>query len=436
MTKRQKLEVRRIAIVSRLNEIGDVEGEDYNEEVRNEEAGLKTELRQTDSRIETALLTEGAEEAEARGAFGPGDGEAGERGRLLRETRMAEYLTPALAGTGLTGRPAELNAALEAPIAGTGGGVMVPFDVLAGPELRQAPADPERRAFTGTTQNDGSEVQRPTLQRLFGPGVFDQLGVRVDTVPTGKSEWALISTGIAPAQAKEATAAAAAVAATYAFANLRPKRLTGVYELTHEIIASVADAEASIRRDLVDAAKSAMSNLLINGDAPTTQNPQNVEGFLTAITAPGNAGATAVYADYASAHAQFDGLHASTEREVSSAVGVDVLKHAASVFQAGSGESGSEAMERRSMSCMSSVYIPSAANSGQSVHNLFHLSGPNGGGVMRGDSVAAMWAPGLEIIRDQYTKASQGVLLTWVGLWDAKVAFRSAAYVRTAFDIT
>ena len=152
MTKRQKLELRRIAVVSRLNEIGDIEGEDYNEEVRNEEAGLKTELRQTDSRIETALLTEGAEEAEARGAFGPGDGEAGERGRLLRETRMADYLTPALAGTGLTGRPAELNAALEAPIAGTGGGVMVPFDVLAGPELRQAPADPERRAFTGTTQ--------------------------------------------------------------------------------------------------------------------------------------------------------------------------------------------------------------------------------------------------------------------------------------------
>ena len=177
-----------------------------------------------------------------------------------------------------------------------------------------------------------------------------------------------------------------------------------------------------------------MSDLIINGAAPDNSNPQNVEGFLTAITAPSDASATAVYSDYASSHAVFDGIHASTEREVSSLVGVDTLKHAASVFQSGSGESGSEAMERRSMSCRSSSYIP-AANSGQSKGNLYHLAGPNGG-AMRGDSVAAMWSGSLEIIRDPYTKASQGIVLTWVALWDAKVAFRAAAYARKAFKIT
>ena len=227
------------------------------------------------------------------------------------------------------------------------------------------------------------------------------------------------------------------MAATFSFANLKPKRLTGQYELTHEIIASVSDAEQAIRRDLADAVRSAMSNLIINGQAPTTQNPQHVQGFLATITAPGDAAATAVYADYASSHAQFDGIHASTEREISSILGVDVLKHAASVFQSGSGESGSEAMERRSMSCMSSSYIPNAdSTTGQSMGNIYHLAGPNGGGVMRGDSVAAMWSPGLEIVRDLYSKASQGIILTWIGLWDAKVAFRSAAYARIAFKIT
>ena len=40
---------------------------------------------------------------------------------------------------------------------------------------------------------------------------------------------------------------------------------------------------------------------------------------------------------------------------------------------------------------------------------------------MRGDSVAAVW-PTLEIIRDIYTQASQGVTLTWVSLWDAYAA--------------
>ena len=118
--------------------------------------------------------------------------------------------------------------------------------------------------------------------------------------------------------------------------------------------------------------------------------------------------------DYASAHAGGIDGHScrNGNRGFSSVIATDVYKHAASVYQSGSGESGSEALRRRSMSCRASSYIP-AAVSGQSKGNLFHLSGPNGGGVMRGDSVAAMW-PTLEVIRDIYSKASQGVLLTWV----------------------
>ena len=145
------------------------------------------------------------------------------------------------------------------------------------------------------------------------------------------------------------------------------------------------------------------------------QNPQRIlgGGFLTKIAAPGDASATATYADYAGSHAQFDGIHAATEREISSLVAVDVLKHSASVYQTGSGESGSEAMERRSMSCMSSSYIPAATNAGQALNNIYHLSGPNGG-AMRGDSIAATW-PTLELIRDIYSQASQGVVLTLGG---------------------
>ena len=119
---------------------------------------------------------------------------------------------------------------------------------------------------------------------------------------------------------------------------------------------------------------------------------------------------------------------------MASVVGVSVYQHAAAVYQAGSGESGSEALARRGMSCMASPYVGAAAGSGQHKLNLFHAAGPNGGS-MRGDSVAAMW-PTLEIIRDIYSKASQGVVLTWVTLWDAQTAFRSAAYKRLAFDIT
>ena len=77
-----------------------------------------------------------------------------------------------------------------------------------------------------------------------------------------------------------------------------------------------------------------------------------------------------------------------------------------SVYQTGSGESGSEALDAAVDGVsMSSSYITAATNAGQALNNIYHLSGPNGGGVMRGDSIAAMW-PTLEVIRDIYSQAS------------------------------
>ena len=278
-------------------------------------------------------MAEGEEEAATRGLFGSGDGESAETRRLLGTVTLADYLNPAAAGGGIEGRAAEVNAALKLPVAGKGGGVALPWEIL------------ETRAFTDTAANDGPEMQRPILQRLFGPGVMDAMGLRLDSVPAGRAEWPLISGGVAPAQAKEGAAAAAAVAATFAFANLKPKRLTGVYEYTHEEAASVAAIEQALRRDLADAVKASMSHQIINGAAPTNTNPHHVQGFLATITAPGDAADTATYADYAGSHASgIDGIHAEMEAKVSSVVGVDVYQHAATVYQTGSGESGSEAL--------------------------------------------------------------------------------------------
>ena len=99
----------------------------------------------------------------------------------------------------------------------------------------------EVRAVTTTTQYGGPTMQRPILQRLFGPSLFDMLGVRVDTVPAGRSEWPLISAGVAPAQTQENVDAPAAVAWTVGPQTLRPKRLTGRYEFTAEAAVSVID---------------------------------------------------------------------------------------------------------------------------------------------------------------------------------------------------
>ena len=171
MTKAQRLQVEQSERRQRLNEL--LTAETLTDEQRAEMDTLTKRAQQIEVELRAALVVEGQEEAEARSLFGNGDGEAGERGRLLEQTTIIDYLAPASAGKGIEGRAADLNAALELPTVGAGGGVPVPWDMI------------ETRAFTTTTQNDGSERQCPILQRLFGPGIMDTLGVRVDTVPVG-----------------------------------------------------------------------------------------------------------------------------------------------------------------------------------------------------------------------------------------------------------
>ena len=436
MTNAQKLAIRLSEIRSKLNELSGLDR--VTDEQRNEIDSLASEFQAKEAQHRAALTVEADEQRAAEGEFGNADGEPAEVRALLDRVRIGDYLAPAAAGSGLVAAPAELAAALKVPVAGMSGGVAVPWEVL-GRGLAQRRAAPERRAFTTTGQNDGPEMQRPILQRLFGPGVLDALGVRIDAVPAGRTEWPLIATGVAPGQVIEGTAAAAAVAATFSYANLKPKRLTGRYEFTHEIAASVGDVEQALRRDISDAIMSAMSNMIINGAAVDSSDPAtaaNIEGFVAKLAAPTAPSAEASFADYAGSHAGLvDGIHAENEMQVSSVISVGAYTHAASVYQTGSGESGSEALMRRSMSCMASSFIPVPAGTPLLTNgNIYHAAGPNGGGVMRGDSVAAVW-PTLEIVRDIYSQASQGVVLTWVSLWDAAVAFRSTAYARKAFQV-
>ena len=275
------------------------------DEVRAEADRLAGEYRTGETQHRSALIAEGEEAAAAEGAFGAGDGEPAEVRALLDRVRLPDYLNAAAAGIGLAGAPAELAAALAVPTVGPGGGIAIPWRMLAGPEP-EARTVPEARAFTTTGAYSGPTMQRPILQRLFGPGIMDALGVRMDTVPAGMSEWPLITGGVAPGQVIEGTAAAAAVTAVFSTATLRPKRLTGRFEFTHEVNAQVMDLEQALRRDLADAVTAAMSDAILTGavvDPNDAATAANVTGFLNRIAAPTDPAAESTYADYAGAHA-------------------------------------------------------------------------------------------------------------------------------------
>ena len=82
MTTAQKHALRLSEIRQRLNTIGGLEGDAYDEAVQNEERALMTELDTTEVRYRNALKTEGAEAATAQGQFGPtATAKARKRGR-------------------------------------------------------------------------------------------------------------------------------------------------------------------------------------------------------------------------------------------------------------------------------------------------------------------------------------------------------------------
>ena len=378
MIHSQKLELRRSLVRQRLAELSGVD--ELDDAMRDETDKLTTEWTDLETRHRAAIISEGEDEASRAETFESTDGEYRE---IRSRANLGAYLGAAAAGTGVTpGSPEdELNGALE--VRSSGGGVPIPWAML---EAGRGPVEArETRVFTETSASDGSNIQRPILQRLFGEGLFDSLGVRLDSVPVGRSEWPLISGGAAPAMAKEGTAAAAAASATFDHASLKPKRLSGRYEYSHEAAAPVPGLEGALRRDLADAVKAEMSDLIVSGVAPTNSNPQHVQGFLTGsrLTTADLSSAEATAADYGRLHSlAVDGVHATSEMQVTSVIGTASYQHSAGLYIAGSGEAGSGLLSRRSGGCMASTYIPDAASMKQTA--ILHAAGPNGGGPPEG----------------------------------------------------
>ena len=163
--------------------------------------------------------------------------------------------------------------------------------------------------------------QRPVLSRLFGVGILSALGVRLDAIPAGRAEWPLLTAGVTPQMVEESVAVTAAnkVVPTFTTEILKPKKLVGVYEFSHEQAAQVPQIEEALRRDLADSVLAQMSHQIISGDEDT--NPEEIDGFLTTIGAPPDPGAESGFSDYAGAAAQaVDGVHAANRREKSAAL--------------------------------------------------------------------------------------------------------------------
>ena len=130
MTTKQKLQIEQSEKREKLNAL--IGKETLEDSERGELDALTKRLQEIEPELRAAIVAEAEEESRAAGLFdnGNGDGEAGERGRLLKETRLAEYFTAASGGNGIQGRAREVNAAFEIPAVGPSGGVLIPWAML------------------------------------------------------------------------------------------------------------------------------------------------------------------------------------------------------------------------------------------------------------------------------------------------------------------
>ena len=151
MTATQRLQLEQLDLKKKLNALLGVDG-DLTDEQRTEMDAHTKRLEQSDGELRAAIHAEGDDEARALAAHGTdgADGESAERRRLLEGVSLADYLTPASSGRGIEGRAAEVNAALEVPLAEQAGAWR-----CLGTSWKQG-RSPRRRRMTAQTYNGRS----------------------------------------------------------------------------------------------------------------------------------------------------------------------------------------------------------------------------------------------------------------------------------------
>ena len=387
MLESQKLQMRLSEIREKLNLMG---GDDETEYRAEEADGLTTEYREAESRYRVALVKE-ADEIEST-PTGDLDSQGRESRALELEIECRHYVQSALADAPLEGREREYNDANKL----FGVGTQLPWQALLSPEARA-----EMRAATVAPDTGGTN-SRSILGRVFAKSAADYLGVVSPMVPTGSANFPVLSGGVVPANT--AAAGAADETAAVLTANvLDPIRLPASYRMQYESIQKLAMMEDSLRLDLAGALEEARDAAIIAGGGTAPE----VEGFLAALTDPTNPSAESAFADYASARASLvDGKYAMSEDDIRLVVGKETYKHAAGIYQTGSGVSALDRLKAR----VSAHITAPAANIQRAI-----------AAMSQGRAVSPMW-PSIGLIRDPYTGASKGeITLTATALWNFKI---------------
>ena len=416
MKKSVKLALRASGVRSEINKLDPGEG---TVEKRRELLG---QLDTIEGEYRAALTAEAAEETEHRDAGGL-TAEERERRALEHRAEFRNALHAVVNDRAITGAESELQAACGL------GGHAIPWEMIA---PRRAAVRAEHRAdAVSAAPGDSHLIQHEILARVFARSATMTLGVAMPMVPVGDQNYPVITAGSDGAVLAKDASVGDAGAATVTANTLTPKRFQVEYLFRREDAARLMGLEEALRRDLSDALSDRLDAQVLAGDGAAP----NLGGFL-AVAANGGLAAVAdpaaivTYATAAGSLAEgVEGKYAGAESEVCAVLGDETYRKLATVFETGSGESGTMMYRRLSKKTMASANIPDAAGNIQD-GILARV------GAMGMNAVAPVWS-GVALLKDEISQTlrKQGqISVTAIMMADFKI-LRAGGFQRVRYQL-
>ena len=409
LRNRQSTERGRMAELSLLDELTD--------EHRGELDGIEKGTADLERQLRAATVAVETEESEQRaaGEAAPatgGDAEDRERAELRGKIRLGRYLSAAVEMRSADGAEAEYLGALDMPTIGRMGGTAFPLELLSPPERRAARA--EDRA---TTDADIAMMPRTWLDRLFSETAAMELGITMESVPTGSASYPLTTAGASAAQRQRSTDAAADAVWTVGVTELKPKRNAVRLVFSIEDAARIPGLESALTRDLRMALTEGVDRAIFVGDATASGADADITGLTTHADVDEETLSQANKLLWPATVSAFmdmlDGLHASTPADLNiiASVGAARLWHSTSA-NTNRNESVAQIMNGNGLMFRSRANIDTNTANNDFGAFIGRKRGIDGAGV------AAVWDAG-ELIRDPYSGAAKSeVAITLCYLWD------------------
>ena len=356
----------------------------------------KNEVTAAEKRMQAVMVLDGGNKEVER--VNAGDAEGRELRQLVSKASVGRMMAGILEQGEGEGADRELRQALGIPAD------YIPLALL------------ERRAAL-TTTGDEPGAALPFIGRVFPQSAAAFCGVDVQSVPVGQVVVPVLSTGVTIGGPYTDDTESAETTGAVTLSTLEPKRLNGSFAVKQTDLATFPMIEDALRADLGDAVQNAMDVDLL------TRATAGLLAFGSAPSAPSAATPAATF--LTDLYGGVDGVYAGSVGDVRVLYGPETYAYAGGlVIAANHPETVIDKVSRIAGGVL--VTDNAGAYSGNRQEAVVIK------GAARRNCVGALWA-GVQIIRDEVTRARQGeVRMHVIGMWDFAVV-RTAGYTRKSY---